>query len=75
MSIAETVYEKLKSAPPEVAKQVLDFLELLEAKAKQASPKPASSWDDYMGVLRDSKLFAGDPVETQRRLRAEWDRE
>ena len=75
MSIAETVYEKLKLAPPEIAREVLDFLEMLEARSKQAPAKPAQSWDELMGSLAGSKIFDGDPVEIQRKLRAEWDRE
>lgn len=75
MTIADTVYEKLKAAPPEIAKEVLDFLEFLEAKAQQKPEQPARSWDEFMGVLKDSKVFEGDPVEIQRKMRAEWDRE
>ncbi len=76
MTIADTIYEKLKTAPPEVAREVLDFLEFLEAKAKanQAPTKPARSFEEFYGILADSKSFEGDPVEIQRKLRAEWDR-
>ena len=48
MSIAETVYEKLKAAPPEVAQQVLEFLEMLEAKGK-STQKPPASFDEFLG--------------------------
>lgn len=79
MSIAEKVFEKLKAAPPEMAREVLDFVEFLEAKAQAKAQKQqsgqASSWDQFMGCLKDSKVFEGDPVEIQRKLRAEWDRE
>ena len=75
MTIAETVYEKLKDAPPEMAKEVLDFLEFLESKAKQGEGKPSTSFDEFFGALKESEVFAGDPVEIQRKLRAEWDRE
>ncbi len=75
MTIADTIYEKLKAAPPEMAREVLDFIEFLEAKARRNSAKPLSSWDDYMGCLAGSKAFEGDPVEIQRKMRAEWDRE
>ena len=76
MGIADTVYEKLKDAPPEIAREVLNFLEFLEAKARQApAVKPVRSFDEFYGTLRDSKVFAGDPVEIQRKMRAEWDRE
>jgi hypothetical protein len=74
MSIIETVYEKLKSAPPEVTQQVLDFLEFLESRRQPPVGKSSPSWDDLMGSLANAEAFAGDPVEIQRQLRAEWDR-
>jgi hypothetical protein len=73
MSIIEQVYETLKKAPPEVAQEVLDFLEFLEMRRQQKSAK-THSWDDLMGALSTSPAFAGDPVDIQRQLRAEWDR-
>lgn len=77
MTIADTIYEKLKAAPPEMAREVLDFIEFLEAKAnaKKVPAEPVTSWDDLMGCLAGSKIFEGDPVEIQRKMRAEWDRE
>lgn len=79
MTIAETVYEKLKTAPPEIALEVLDFLEFLESKKKAgreaAGPEKLRSLDDFIGVLKGSKAFEGDPVEIQRTMRAEWDRD
>ena len=71
MSIIETVYEKLKAAPPEVTQQVLDFLEFLESRHQPPAAKSSPSWDDLMGSLANAKAFAGDPVEIQRQLRAE----
>jgi hypothetical protein len=75
MTIAETIYEKLKTAPPEVAQEVLDFLELLEARSREKPTPLGQSWDEFMGSLKDSKFFEGDPAEIQRKLREEWDRE
>jgi hypothetical protein len=75
LTIAETVYEKLRAAPPEIAREVPDFLELLEAKSKEKPAWPGRTWDELMGSLKDSKVLEGDPVEIQRRLREEWDRE
>jgi Protein of unknown function (DUF2281) len=75
MTIADTIYAKLKTAPPEVAQEVLDFLEFLEAKARSKPSSPVRTWDDLMGGLKDSKVLEGDPVEMQRKVRSEWDRE
>ena len=78
MTIAETVYEKLKAAPPEVAREVLDFLELLEAKKRGGGSGPAPDrdaiWEDFFGSLKGSGIFEGDPMEIQRKMRDEWDR-
>jgi Protein of unknown function (DUF2281) len=73
MTIAETIYEKLKTAPPEVARQVLDFLVLLETQSKSGSID-RKSFDDFYGSLANSKTFQDDPVKLQRQLRDEWDR-
>lgn len=73
MSIADTVYEKLKTASPEMAQEVLDFLEFLENKGKRQPVVQRRSWDEFTGTLKGSKLFEGDPVDIQRRMRAEWD--
>ena len=74
MTIADTVYEKLKAAPPEIAREVLDFLEFLEAKAVRTTAKPRQSFEDFYGNLKVSQTFAGDPVDIQRKLRDEWER-
>jgi Protein of unknown function (DUF2281) len=54
-------------------REVLDFVEFLEAKAQKRPARPPRSWDDVVGSLKGSQTFAGDPVEIQRKLRAEWD--
>jgi hypothetical protein len=45
---------------------------LAEAERKAADPnrKPFSG---CFGILKDSAAFAGDPVEIQKAMRAEWD--
>jgi Protein of unknown function (DUF2281) len=73
MTIADTIYEKLKTAPAERARDVLDFLEFLEAKSARARSTSARSWDDLMGTLAGSPLVEGDRIAVQRQLRDEWD--
>ena len=75
MTKAEQIYEKLKEAPDDVVQEVFDFIGYLEDVKKRFPVKPKRSMRDYEGCLKDSKAFAGDPVEIQRKLRAEWDRE
>ena len=73
MTIADRIYEKLKTARPEVAQEVLDFLEFLERRRATAQPGTSpKTWDASFGILKDSSLFEGDPVEIQRKLRDEW---
>jgi hypothetical protein len=73
MSVIEIISEKLRAAPPEVAQQVLAFLQSLEAGTPSA--QPAQTWTDVIDALPGQPVFQGDPVDTQRRMRAEWDRE
>ena len=73
MTIADTVYEKLKAAPPEIAREVLDFLEFLESRnSDRASAANAGGWVGTFGTLKGSTNFDVDPVTTQRKLRDEW---
>ena len=54
--------------PPETPEGEADVLLIIE-------PRPGSenaSVADLIGCLKDSKTFAEDAVETQRRLRDEW---
>ena len=73
MAIAERIYEKLRSASPEVAQEVLEFLEFLEQRrTTETSGTVLATWDASFGVLKGSPRFEGDPVEIQRDLRDEW---
>jgi hypothetical protein len=51
--------------PPEEA------LKIAAEKATDPNHKPLSR---HFGRLKNSAAFAGDPVEIQRQMRAEWDR-
>ena len=79
MGLAEKIYEKMKAAPEDVVREVLDFIGYLEERKRlRAKPRPKThkrSMRDYEGCLKDSEAFKGDPVEIQRKMRAEWDRE
>ena len=76
MSVADKIYDKLKSAPPAMVAEVLDFVEFLEARAKQTvAPSETGSkveWENFFGVWKDSPISGGDPVAFQRKLRDEW---
>ena len=40
--------------------------------ADSDTTKNKSDWHQFVGVLKDSKLFEGDPVDIQRAMRDEW---
>jgi hypothetical protein len=75
MGTPEKIYELVKDMPTDQATEVLDFVEFLRQKARlqleaTSQKKPLS---DYLGLLKNSPTFQGDPVEIQRQLRNEWD--
>ena len=72
MTKAERVYDKLKSAPPEMVDEVLDFVEFLEARHGEKVRRDEGTIDRFFGVLKGSRALVGDPLEIQRRLRDEW---
>jgi hypothetical protein len=73
MSIIDAIYAKLKTARPETAREVLDFLEFVETRAKPVAAQPRNSWEAILDALPGKSGFHGDPVDIQRRLRSEWD--
>ena len=72
MSKIDIVIEKLKAAPPEVVEEVYALMERMETAKSKSGPKPAQGIDDLIGVLKNSTVFEGDPVEIQRAMRDEW---
>ena len=56
-----------ETLPP--AYSVADALKVSAQKISAPGQKPISH---YFGQLKNSKAFAGDPVEIQRKMRAEW---
>ena len=68
MATAEIIYEELKNAPPGMVRQVLGFVEFLEARRSQET----RTFGDFFGALKDSSAFKGDPVEIQRKICDEW---
>jgi len=54
--------------PPETPEGEADVLLIIESRSSSENPSVA----DLIGCLKDSKTFAEDAVENQRRLRDEW---
>ncbi len=73
MSIADRIYEAVKTMPEQQAAEVLDFAEFLQAKAGRVSQEITGAlMTDYVGVLAKSPSFQGDPLEIQKAMRDEW---
>ena len=77
-TLIEEISRELEDIPPELQREVLDFT--LFVKQQRASehprhePEPASrDWRQFVGALKDSPAFQGDPVTIQREMRDEWD--
>ena len=77
-TLIKEISRELKDIPPELQQEVLDFT--LFVKQRRASehlrhaPGPASrDWRQFVGALKDSPAFQGDPVTIQREMRDEWD--
>jgi MoxR-like ATPase len=68
--------EQLKLLPPDLAedmtREILDSLEDLLAERSQSAAVTPRSFNEFFGVLKASKVFDGDPVAIQRKLRNEW---
>lgn len=80
MGVMEKISEAIKDLPEPLAREVLDFAESLKAKSlpqgallsEQGRPRIPQSLTRLAGGLKKSGLFAGNPVDIQRRLRSEW---
>lgn len=73
MSNAEKICELVKAMPEEEVSKVLDFIKSLQQNSNSESSKKGKPLSDYLGLLKDSPNFNGDPVEIQRQMRNEWD--
>ena len=40
--------------------------------SQQPLSKPKADWHHFVGALKESSLFQGDPVEIQKTMRDEW---
>ena len=79
MGVMEKISEAVKDLPEPLAHEVLDFAEYLKSKADSKGvlesdkdrPQVAKPLARLIGALSESKLFAGNPVDIQRKLRNE----
>jgi Protein of unknown function (DUF2281) len=73
MSIADRIYEAVKTMPEQQAAEVLDFAEFLQAKAGRVNQEVTGAlMTDYGGVLAKSPSFQDGPLEIQKAMRDEW---
>ncbi len=73
-TMADDVYEQLKVAPKDIVLEVHDFVEFLIKKRMQEKPsqKSGRTIESFIGTLKDSPSFRGDPLDIQRKMRDEW---
>lgn len=72
MSTAEKIYEIVQKLPAFRQVEILDFASYIEQKAQAEPVVEKPSFQQFVGKLKSSKAFAGDPVAIQRVLRDEW---
>ncbi len=53
MSVEEVVLQKLRSLPSEQQREVLDFVEFLEAKTSSPTEEESSAYEDYVSYRND----------------------
>lgn len=73
MTLAEIVYEKLKKAPESLSQEVLAFLNRRDPDGSARNSLESRHLTEFVGILKGSATFEGDPVEIQRRIRDRWD--
>jgi len=72
MSTAEEIYELVQQLPSFRQIEVLDFASYVAQREEKLLSDSKLSFQLFAGVLKDSKTFAGDPVDIQRKMRDEW---
>ena len=72
MSTAEKIYELVQRLPAFRQVEILDFASYIESKVQPQTSDKKPSFQQFIGTLKDSKTFAGDPAEIQSTLRNEW---
>ncbi|MCK5718896.1 MAG: hypothetical protein KAH84_02980 [Thiomargarita sp.] len=56
--------------PKQSIRALLTLLEPVEEKSTIRANRPLR---EFVGILKDSTIFSGDPVALQREMRDEWD--
>ena len=72
MSTAEQIYELVQKLPAFRQVEILDFASYIESKVQLQTVGEKPSFQQFIGALKDSKTFAGDPAEIKSELRSEW---
>ena len=76
MNTAEQIYEHVKALPESTAREILDFVEFVEAKRKLTEASQSLSRIERLEKMRVARgLWAQrDDLPNIPNLRAEWDR-
>ena len=68
MNTAEKIYELVQDLPTFRQMEVLDFTHYI-AQRERPTAQTKSGFQQFAGVLKESEVFAGDPVAIQEALR------
>ena len=67
MGDREQLIQAIANLPDEEVKKLLHWVRQLQAENRLSNPTPLNA---FIGVLKDSPSFSGDPVVVQRQMRS-----
>ncbi len=71
LELKDELAEKLQKVAKQAHISNNDLIEQLLSKYVSEKKEP-KTLEDFVGVLKNSPTFNGDPVEIQRKIRSEW---
>lgn len=73
LELKDELVEKLHQVANQAHISSNDLIEQLLSKYISEDNKELATLNDFIGTLKDSQTFKGDPVDIQRKMRSEWD--
>lgn len=77
MNKRDQLIQELEKVPDHVVEKLLDIFHQLQAHSQlsdfTSDQSNALTLDAFVGALKDSPSFPGDPLVVQRQMRDEWD--
>jgi len=73
LQISDQAAQQLNKMAEQEHTSSIDLIERLIKKHSQELTKQPELLSDFAGILADSPIFSGDPLEIQKAMRNEWD--